>query len=197
MRLGPLVDRIRRIILVPGLLEPRVTLWPLKRRLQRRCERVECFPDRIAFRNLDRSIDRLAGMLSEGDQEDSVGIVTHSFGDWVARQAIARAPEHRVTALVSVAPAMRPGLFIYALYLVSRNLIPEVAVIMDPSKAEANVDCDDQVRRLVIWAKADECVRSIDLHHVQGIEVERVLATHLSVVLQPSVLAKIERNLFP
>ena len=188
---------IRRIILVPGLLEPRIALWPLKRTLQKRCEQVECFRDRIAFRKLDASIDRLADMLCEGDQEDSIGIVTHSFGDWVARQAIARTPEHRVTALVSVAPAMRAGLFIYALHLVSRNLIPEVAVIMDAAKASANVDCDDHVRRLVIWAKADECIQSVDLDHIPGIQVQRVLATHLSVILQPRVLKIIENNLFP
>jgi pimeloyl-ACP methyl ester carboxylesterase len=188
---------IRRIILVPGLLEPRIALWPLKRVLQKRCERVECFPDRIAFRKLDDSVDRLADMLHEGDQEGSIGIVTHSFGDWVARQAIARTPEHRVTALVSVAPAMRAGLFLYGLHLLSGNLIPEVAVIMDAGKASANLDCDDHVRRLVIWAKADECVLSIDLDHIRRIQVLRVLATHLSVILQPNVWKLIENNLFP
>jgi pimeloyl-ACP methyl ester carboxylesterase len=188
---------IRRIILVSGLLEPRITLWPLKRTLQKRCEQVEHFRDRIAFRKLDSSIDRLASMLREGDQERSIGIVTHSFGDWVARQAIARTPEHRVTALVSVAPAMRPGFFLHGLHLVSGNLIPEVAVIMDPAKASANVDCDDHVRRLVIWAWADECIRSVDLDHIRHIQVRRVAATHLSVVLQPNVLKIIESNLFP
>ncbi|MGI9472274.1 MAG: hypothetical protein ACR2NZ_12105 [Rubripirellula sp.] len=181
---------------MPGLLEPRITLWPLKRVLQRRCERVDYFRDRLAFRDLNSSVSRLAEMLREGDQERSIGIVTHSFGDWIARQAIACTPDHHVTALVSIAPAMRAGLCLYGAHLVSRNIIPEVAVIMDPTKASANIDCDDHVRRLVIWAKADECIRSVELDHIPRIQVQRVLATHLSVALQPKVLKTIETNLF-
>ena len=187
---------LSRIILVPGLFEPRIALWPLKRRLQARCERVEIFRDRFAFRNLDRSVNRLADMLQEGDQQASIGIVTHSFGDWVARQAIARTPEHRVSVLVSVAPAMRAGLCLHALHLVSGNLFPEVAVIMDPATALASVDCDDRVKRLVVWAKADEFVRSVDLDHIQGMKVQRMWATHLSIILQPNVWKVIENQLF-
>lgn len=196
-KLGPMAAPIRRIILVPGLFEPCLAMWPLKLALQKRCERVQCFRDRLAFRNLDRSINRLSEMLREDDQEGSIGIVTHSFGDWVTRQAIARTPEHRVAALVSVAPAIRAGLFLYGLRLVSANLIPEVATIMDAAKASANIHCDDRIRRLVVWAKADECIRSVDLEHIRGIQVERVLATHLSVIIQPNVWKIIENHFFP
>ncbi len=193
---GTIEQPIRRIILVPGLLEPRFALWPLKRVLERRCQRVEIFRDRIVFRKLDDSVDRLAEMLRDLDRDGPIGIVTHSFGDWVARQAIARTPGHRVAALVSVAPAMRAGFVLRALHTVSGNLIPEVAVMLDPAKSLRNLDCGGRVRRLVIWAKFDECVRSIDLGHFPHIQVRRVIATHLSVIAQPSVFKIIEQSLF-
>ena len=189
------MNRIRRIILMPGLLEPRVLLWPLKRVLQKHCGQVEFFTDRIAFRRIDDSVQRLAAILAQDTHDRSIAIITHSFGDWVARQAIAQASHNHVAALVSVAPVMRTGLVPSGLYLLSGNLIPEIKVIVNTNQAAENLDCDDQVRRLVIWAKADACVRSVPLSHVPNLQVQRVAATHLSVVLQPGVLKRIEEYL--
>ena len=121
------MDRLRRIILVPGLFEPRSVFWPLKWMLNRRCEHVEVFRDRRAIRDVDESVRRLAGMLAESSEDRSVALVTHSFGDWVARQAVARTAQPHVDALVSIAPVMRAGLFAKGLHVVSGNLIPASA----------------------------------------------------------------------
>ncbi|PHQ37153.1 hypothetical protein CEE69_02025 [Rhodopirellula bahusiensis] len=149
---------------------------------------MECWQDRCIFRDLDRSVDRMVKRIS-GDREagKSIGVVTHSFGDWVVRAAIARAPEHRVTTLVSLTPLMRFGFLTGLLSVVSGNRIPEVTVIMDPDRASANADCDSNVRRLVLWSWIDESLRSVDLSHVSNLEARRVAATHLSIPLQPNV----------
>ena len=191
------MNAIRRIILMPGLLEPRVAFWPLKRMLEKHCGQIEFFADRIAFRNIDESVHRLAETLAEDSEDRSIAIVTHSFGDWVARQAIAQSSHAHVAALVSIAPVMRAGLVPAALYLVSGTLIPEMKVMMDSDRAAENLDCDQKVRRLVIWAKADEWVRTVELSHIPNLQVQRVAATHLTVNLQPNVLKKIEDFLFP
>jgi len=187
---------IDRVILVPGLLEPHAMLWFLKRRLQTRCDHVDLFPDRIIFRSLEQSIARLSGLLCD-EQASSIGVVTHSFGDWVARQAIARSPEHRVRTMVSVAPAMRAGTILRALRAVSGKSIPEITVITNPDLAMARLDCDARVKRLVIWAKFDGLVRPVPLDSIEGLQVLPVAATHLSVVMQPNVLKMIESTLFP
>ena len=191
-----MMTQINRIILVPGLFEPRFALAPLRSYLQNRWPRVDVFRDRIAFRDLDQSVARLAAMIAGGDDEQEViGIVTHSFGDWIARQAIARSAHHRVAALVSLAPAMSAGLLPIGLYCLSGNTIPEIGVLMEPSRALANLDCDRRVHRLVIWAKTDESVRETELHHLPEINVERVVATHLTVIFQPNVMRMIHEFL--
>ena len=189
------MNRIRRIILIPGLLEPRVLFWPLKRVLQKHCQQVEFFADRIVFRRIDDSVQRLAAILAQDTHDRSIAIITHSFGDWVARQAIAQASHSHVAALVSVAPVMRTGLVPSGLHLLSGNLIPEIKVIVDANQAAENLDCDDQVRRLVIWARADACVRSVPLNHISDLQAERFAATHLTVIFQPGVLKRIETYL--
>ncbi len=187
---------IRRVILVPGLLEPHAAFWPLKRILSRHCDRVEFFPDRMIFRDVERSVQRLADTIIDVNGDRSIAIVTHSFGDWIARQAISQRPDHHVDALVSVTPVMRSGIVTTGLSWVSGNWIPEIRIITDREQACENLDCDDRLRRLVIWAKADEFIRSVDLNHIGNVEVERIAATHLTVILQRYVLKKIESYLF-
>ncbi|TWU49411.1 esterase/lipase family protein [Rubripirellula reticaptiva] len=178
-----------RVILIPGLLEPRPFLWPLQGSLARHGFRAECWRDRVVFRNLERSVDRLsAAIAGDANQDGSIGIVTHSFGDWVARAAIAKSRRHRVTAMVSLAPVMRAGFFPSLLYGVTWNLIPEIKIIMNRVDASANLDCDDRVRRLVVWSRFDESLRSVSLDHVRNLQVRRVFATHLTIVCQPNVL---------
>ncbi len=75
---------IKRIILVPGLLEPKCAFRPLKHLLSKQFDRVEIFKDRLAFRDPSESVERLRGMIASGGPNDTVGIVTHSFGDWIA-----------------------------------------------------------------------------------------------------------------
>ena len=187
---------IEHVILVPGLLEPQVAFWPLRHRLRRHGVRVDFFADRLAFRKIDNSIGRLTELIEAGPDRRTTAIVTHSFGDWVARQAIARASSSHVSALVSVAPVMRAGFLPALVQMVSGNLIPEIKIIMNPDRASKNLDCDSAVDRLVLWARFDECLRSVDLGHISNLETQQVLATHLSIVLQPNVMSRIEAFLF-
>lgn len=186
----------RRLILIPGLFEPRFAFLPLKRSLATKVDRVECWRDRIAFRSVEDSVDRLADTIAGNvDDQGTIGIVTHSFGDWVARAAIAKSRDHRVTAMVSLTPVMRAGFLPSLLYGLTGNLIPEIKIIMNRDRASANLDCDDRIRRLVIWSRFDESLRRVRLDHVRNLQVERVWATHFSIAWQPNVIRAVNRFL--
>ena len=162
-------------------------MWPLRRSLRHHCDRVDCWRDRIVFRDLQASVDRVANEISgDAAQQGTVAIVTHSFGDWIARAAIAQSPNHRVKSLVSLAPVMRAGFLPMVAYGLTGNLVPEIKVIMNSAAASANLDCDDRVRRLVIWSRFDESLRQVALDGINNLEVERVWATHLSIPWQPN-----------
>ena len=142
-------------------------------------------------------MDRLANAIAgDADTHGPIGMVTHSFGDWVARAAIAKSPQHRVRAMVSLAPVMRAGFLPSLLYALTGNLVPEIEIIMDRKKASANLDCDDRVRRLVVWSHFDESLRSVPLDHVPNLVVQRVYGTHLSMAWQPNIIRLVNRFLF-
>ena len=91
---------------------------------------------------------------------------------------------------------MRAGLLPSVAYALTGNIIPEIAVLMDAKRAAANLDCDSRIRRLVVWSKFDESLRSIDLTQINHIEIRRVIATHLSITLQPNVHRMVREFIF-
>lgn len=188
---------IDRVLLIPGLMEPRMAMLPLRQRLRKRGLQADIWRDCYAFRNVQWSINALLEQIDTQSGSTSIAIITHSFGDWVARKAISRADNHRVGALVSLAPVMARGCIPTAMHYVGGDFIPEIRIIADREQAPAALNCDPGLRRLVLWAAIDLAVRSIDLSDLPNTEVQRVAATHLSIVLQPGVHRMIERFLFP
>lgn len=182
---------IRSVLLVPGLFEPPLALYPLRNALAKAFPRVTVWRDRWVFRNLDRSVQRIADAISSdaiaGEGAKDMAIVTHSFGDWVVRQAIARCTHHRVAALVSIAPAMRAGFLSRLGYLISWKLTPELTVINDRHRVAECLDCDSDLQRLVLWARFDESLRQVALPPSLHTQTECVTATHLTIVLQADV----------
>lgn len=189
------VVSIDRVLLIPGLLELRLAMLPLSHRLATQWENVEIWRDRYIFRDVDASVARLCDWIRDDGSEKNLAIVTHSFGDWLARRAIAQTPDHRVVALASIAPVMHSGCVIDAIHYAGGDFIPEIKIIADSDVAAENLDFDRAVRRIVIWARVDLAVREINLHHLPHVTTKNVLATHLSVILQPNVHTTIERFL--
>jgi len=178
----------QEILLIPGLFEPCLALWPLGASLRSQCGQVACWRDRLAFRQLETSVKRMADRIAGDPRVDGpIGIVTHSFGDWVARAALAKQPNHRVRTLVSLAPVIRAGFLAGVAHALTGNLIPEVAIVMDANRASTNLDCDRRIRRMVVWSRFDESVQSVDLDQYRHIVTRRVIATHLTIALQPNV----------
>jgi len=185
-----------RFICLPGLLEPHFAFARLKHALADQADSIEIFPDRIVGRDLTDSVDRLAEMIrvdQTGEvMRSPIVLITHSFGDWVARQAIARQPRHRVTALISIAPAMQPGWVLHAFDVMTAWMIPEMRVIMDPARSTASLEADAVVARLILWAKADIIVRPIACEAMRAFEIKNLPGTHLSIVMQTNTIDAIK-----
>lgn len=184
-------SKIGKVILVPGLFEPRGLLVPLAHRLRNAGYRATLWRDRVAFRDLHRSVDRLATAIriadSVPDDHRDVALVTHSFGDWVARAAIRSTPRHRIAALVSITPVMRGGWLFAITSRLGGGCIPEVSVIADAERASANLQCDANLTRLVIWARLDGLLRSVNLSDFANVTEQSVWSSHLSAIVQPSI----------
>ncbi|TWU35962.1 esterase/lipase family protein [Novipirellula artificiosorum] len=178
---------IDQIVLVPGFFEPRLLMQPLRYSLRKTSLRTQIWRDRWAFRSLDRSIDRLRLEISAANRSErgTIAIVTHSFGDWVARQAIAEAKNHRVTHLVSIAPIMNASPVAKGLRAIGCGLIPEVPVMASATRASENSDVGPGIRRLILWANLDVWIRPPKV--VEHAQTRSLWATHLSIILQPNV----------
>ncbi|WP_372716482.1 hypothetical protein [Novipirellula sp.] len=188
---------IEKVLLIPGFCEPAVFLWPLKLSLQQSCDNVQLWSDRMIFRNLEKSVARLSSELQSQSSSGSIALVTHSFGDWVARRAIAASRSHHVSALVSIAPVMQAGIVPDLLHLATGNLIPEVAVMGDPVRANCDASVEGRVRRLVIWASMDLYVRPVEIDEHPNASVHHLVGSHLTVAMQPNSLRLISQFLFP
>jgi len=183
-----------RVIIVQGFCEQSILVWPLKRSLAGCADPVELFPDRLINRDLDQSIERMRQtILQPRAAGETLCIVTHSFGDWVTRHAIASIPDaaNRVACLVSIAPIMAASPVAQGLRLVTGRLISEVPVMADPSQASQCAAIDESIPHLILWGHLDIWVRPFDTSNHPRTTVAYHWATHLSIVLQPGALRDI------
>ena len=176
-----------RIILVGGFCEPLWMLKPLQHALRGCCHSaVETWQDVIVFRDLEKSVRLLREELIRQQNRD-VAIVSHRFGDWIVRQAIADLPDPPIRALVSVAPIMAASPFFKVLRCLGGSCVAEVPIMADVARSAANVSIDPRIRRLVLWARIDPWVRPYSLVPQANLHVRWCWATHLTIVWQPNV----------
>ena len=101
-----------RVVLVHGLGRTRLSLTLLARRLSRSGHTAESFPYSALAETHDHIVSRLVARLRcLAAQGAEVGLVGHSFGGLLLREALAAVPELRVKHLVMLAtPNRQPRL---------------------------------------------------------------------------------------
>ncbi len=177
-----------RIYVVPGFGEASALLMPLRKSLTTTARSVEIWKDRVVCRNVTASVSRLRLQLLEDQKAgNTVAVVTHSFGDWVVRQAIAGLQDPPIEALVSIAPLLTTSPIGMMLRWTTGNLFSEVAVMANEAQASLNVAIDDRIRRLLLWAKLDLWVQTARVPISSRCEIRQIFGTHMSIVLQPNV----------
>ncbi|MBT8144039.1 MAG: hypothetical protein KJO55_05015 [Gammaproteobacteria bacterium] len=172
----------RAVVLVPGLFSPRWLLWPLKRSLNRAGFAAHTWDEARIFAPAEQSVELLRQHLLAG-ADRSIDVVTHSFGDWLFRQAMAE-PCPAVRRVVALAPVMRSSPVAAAANALGLGrLIPEVAVMASENRAGERPGLPTATRRLVVWARFDPWIRRPALDDSQTV----VTGTHNSIVLMPAV----------
>ncbi len=149
-----------RILLVPGFTSPRWVLLPLYLYLKRKHPHIELWDHPRVFSELNVTIEALADKLRAATKAgQNVKLVSHSFGDWVARSALAEAGEVRVAKLISITPVVErvpPARWVCRL---TGRMIPELQVMADAERAAAHLEAAAKVEHILIWAKWDLIVR--------------------------------------
>ena len=154
----------------------------LRRALHRDGFDAEVWTGAVVFGDSGLSVERLRARLA--DELPGLGVVTHSFGDWLLRQAIATDPV-TVTSLVSLVPVMASSRAAKLAMPVGRR-IPGIGVIASDRQAAGNLDVPPQLDRLVVWARFDPWVRQVPVT-ARNTRTVVVNATHNSLLWQPRV----------
>jgi hypothetical protein len=171
------------VLLIPGLFSPRWHFWGLRRSLQRSGFDAITWDDSSVFGELETSIARLSACLRE--HTGSLGVVTHSFGDWLFRQVAGRGGADNVARLVSLVPVMGAS---YAARWVAPlgKLVPELGVMASAERAAAALQTPAEIRRLIVWARIDPWVRRVAAQ-CENTHVTVVPGTHNTLLWQPRV----------
>ena len=186
---------------MPGFFSPRWMLRPMRRGLsdrliqsadrgeaRERFDRVSIWDNAVVFKPPTQSVIRLCDHLTRSD--GPVALVTHSFGDWIARQSIdqlvRRGDWMPVRAVVSLAPVWVDAPAARLAAKLGGRFLPEIAVMSDPEAAARAVTLPPTIERLVVWATFEPWVRPIAPRGVEA-EVRFVAGTHNSIVLQRHV----------
>lgn len=189
---------LSRILILGGFCEPLWLLAPVRSALSGCADSVEVWRDVVVHRELDRSIGRLRDALAQQPSDGGgTAVLSHSFGDWVVRQALADFADPPISALVSVAPLMGVSPIGLLLRTLGCGRIAEVPVMTNAACAARGTRLDPRIRRLVIWAHLDLWVRPVTLLPADNLSVQHYWATHLSIILQPNVHQRIRRFLSP
>src|SRR5438093_2753825 len=123
-----------RVVLVHGLERTRLSLALLARRLSMSGHTPESFPYSALAETHDRIVSRLVARLRRlAAQREEVGLVGHSFGGLLLREALAVVPELRVKHLLMLATPNRQPRLAVRLYTRFRFAFFEaVAVSVSP-----------------------------------------------------------------
>ena len=163
----------------------------LCRALERAGHPVSIWDDASVFGDLDESIGRLRSRL--GEYEHGLGVVTHSFGDWLFRQSVAE-DACAVATLVSLVPVMTSSL---AARLVRPlgAFLPEITVMASDQRAGDAMQTPAGIDRLVVWSRFDPWVRRVDTRGFRSTRSIVVAGSHNTVLWQPSVHALVAAHL--
>lgn len=174
-----------RILLVPGFMSPGWMFAPLHRKLKDDFPSVEVWDHPTVFDEPNRIVTAFANELSDTDQR--IGIVSHSFGDWIVRGAITQSGTERVSKLISICPVTASVPTARLLSKVSLDVTPELRLMCDELRASTSLDFNSSIDHLVLWATLDVFVFKPSQWPREETEHRSVLGTHNSILFQPNI----------
>jgi len=176
---------LERILLVPGFMSPGWMFAPLHRALGDSFPSVEVWDHPTVFDEPARIVAALANELRNANQR--IGIVSHSFGDWIVRGAIAQSKTKDVGKLISICPVTTSVPTARLLRKVSLDVTPELQLMCDEFRSSASLDFNSSIDHLVLWATFDVFVFKPSPWPREETEHRSVLGTHNSILFQPNI----------
>ena len=183
-----------RVVLVPGFLSPAWMFVPLERSLRRagldavRWDAPKVFVDPAA------SVAALRDDLTRDGSP--IAVVSHSFGDWLARRAIAGRDCGPIERLISIAPVTTRLPLTPLVRQARLDRVPELRVMTDSQAAEVPIAAADCRSRLVLWPTVELIVaRALPPGDTVPTEERRIVGTHNSLPWQPGVHRLIAQTL--
>jgi len=161
---------------------------PLARALRRGGIVAETWDGASVFGPLEKSIDGLQACLDRfRRQHGAVAMVSHSFGDWIGRQVLARGGPAGVSSLVSLAPVVAKSPAAYLATFLGGGVAPEVRTMADHARASSALHLPDGIDRLIVWARVDPWIGRPQRGDLDGIRQITVCGTHNSILFQRPV----------
>lgn len=174
-------------VIVPGLFSPRWMVRPMAAYLRRHVAVVDAWDHPVVFGEMDRNVRTVGQYLEHiADRSMPTAVITHSFGDWIMRQAIDRYPEHQVGHWVSIGPVVTDNRSSKWVGRLTGDSIPEIAIMRDAARAGSRTKLPSSVLHLVLWPKLDVWIRRGEYLSDPVDEID-VWATHNSALFQYGV----------
>ena len=179
----------QRVLLIPGLFYPRWMLLPLRHTLRKSGFDAEAWNVDAVTAPLPPVITRLTSDIERFAAEASspIGLVTHSFGDWLARMALAELPEGTIDRIASLVPVVTDSPAAKLARPVLGRYLPPIDVISNRQTAEQGTPLPPRIRRLVVWARADLLLRQPPPARDENTIERHVWATHNLLLAHPGV----------
>jgi pimeloyl-ACP methyl ester carboxylesterase len=174
-----------RILLVPGFMSPGWMFAPLHRALNESFACVEVWDHPTVFDQPAHIAAALAAELNSTD--DRLGIISHSFGDWIVRGAIASTETKNVRKLISICPVATSVPTARLLSKFSLDVTPELQLMGDELRASAALNFNPSIDHLVLWATFDVFVFKPLQWPRAETEHRSILGTHNSILFQPNI----------
>ncbi|WP_164100746.1 lipase family protein [Candidatus Laterigemmans baculatus] len=179
----------RKVLLIPGLFYPRWMLLPLRYTLRKKGFEAEIWDTTGVAAPLPKIVaelvDAIRGFASPARQPDGiawqpdgiarqpdgiarqpagVSLVTHSFGDWLARAALAEIDgdgerPSGVDRIVSLVPVIAQSPAAQLAAPLFGRWLPPLEAMSDPKRAAQGLPLPAGIERKIIWARGDLLLR--------------------------------------
>lgn len=179
------------ILIVPGFMSPAWMLRPLASRLRGTYPSVVLWDYPRVFADVELNLAELSAQL---DHTNPHIVITHSYGDWMARAALGIS-EYRPQGMIAISPVVRSVPLIRALPNWLERNVPEFVVMRNEQRAAVNLQPAMEQRRMIYWARGELLVDPNLPEHHRCRRQRFFWGTHNSLLFQPKVWAAIDQDI--
>ena len=187
-------DSKSEILIIPGMFSPAWVWIPFRRYLSDYFPSVSVWDHPHIFQNPEGVAELLSETVLEFKRLGrEVLLVSHSYGDWIARRAICTHGAEPA-CLISLCPVLTAVPLARLARLLRVDIIPELRLLADAERSAEHCLIPDTIHRAILWASFELVVGKPESLE-RRLETISLLATHNSVIFQPGVWKTVRNEL--